>query len=433
LGVILTKELDSKFKYDVAAQPGGESIKRCFACGSCTGGCLIGELEEQFDPRKIIRMILLGMREKVLSSAEIWSCLMCHNCSFNCPQGVKFGDVVSILRDMAVKEGYVQPSFLQRVVFQKLLPFPRRLELLTRPLSLYQYSGLQSLVRGSKALNKLSEKLGSMEYMLPSMPLTPLRSRLKEVMLPRGERKQKVGYFLGCVDNLVFISTALATVSVLNRNSCEVITPKNLKCCGMPCVGYGEIEQAKKLARHNIEVFEQAGVEVIVTDCATCGSTLKSYKTILSDDPDYAERALAFSQKVRDISEFLANTISLDHELGEVKGKVTYHDSCHLLREQKVGQQPRQLLKLIPGLELVEMKESDVCCGGAGIYNITHYETSMEILDRKMANITDTGADLIATGCLGCLVQLGLGVKRKELKAKVVHPIELLEKAYQNT
>jgi len=432
LSVILAKELDTNFKYDVAESPGGETIKRCFACGACTGGCLISEQEEEFDPRKIIRKVLLGMRKEVLSSPYLWSCLMCHNCSFYCPQGVKFSEIVGVLREMAVKEGFVRHPLLQRLMLHNLLPFPGRMELITRPVSLYESSGLQALVRRSKVLGRLSEKIGNWEYLIPPFPINPLRDRLKEVMPPRGEVKQRVGYFMGCCDNFMFTSMALATISVLHRNSCEVVVPRGQKCCGMPCNGYGEIEQARKLARHNIEAFEKTGVDIVVTDCATCGSTLKAYATFLQDDPEYAERALAFSRKVQDLSEFLAGVVTADHKLGEVKGTVTYHDSCHLLRDQKISQQPRQLINLIPGLEFVEMKESDRCCGGAGIYNLTHYKNSMSILKRKMGNIADTGADLIATGCLGCQVQLGMGVRWKGLKAKIVHPVELLEQAYKS-
>jgi len=200
----------------------------------------------------------------------------------------------------------------------------------------------------------------------------------------------------------------------------------------MPYSGYGEMEQATNLARHNIDVFESTGVEVIVTDCATCGSFLKGYHALLKNDPEYAQRALSFSQKIQDISEFLTQSIDLRQDFGEVRAKVTYHDPCHLVREQKVALQPRQLLHLIPGLELVEMKEANWCCGGAGTYNLTHYELSMKLLERKMSNIAATEADLIATGCPGCLMQLRLGVKRKGLDCQVVHPIQLLDRAYRS-
>jgi glycolate oxidase iron-sulfur subunit len=430
---ISPKELDARFKYDVATQPGGENVKRCFACGACSGGCLISEIvAPQFDPRKIIRMVMLGMREKVLSSPAIWLCLLCHNCSFHCTQDVKFSDVIGALRYMAVKEGYVHPSFARKIIFKGLLPSHMRLEIFSRPLALYQFLGLPSLVHKSRVLNILPEKLGELEPLAPGLPISPLRRQLKTVTPSKGKTRQRIGFFLNCADNLVFTSTALATVSILSENSYEVVTPKNTKCCGMPCLGYGEMEQARRMAKHNIDIFETTRVDVIITDCATCGSFLKGYADLLKDEPDYAERASNFSHKVRDISEFLAHT-SLKQGLKEVRGKVTYHDSCHLLWSQKISQEPRQLINLIPGLELIEMKGADICCGGAGSYNITHYETSMGILDRKMANIAATGAGLIAAGCPGCRLQLSLGVKQRGLNARVVHPIDLLKQAYQIT
>jgi glycolate oxidase iron-sulfur subunit len=267
--------------------------------------------------------------------------------------------------------------------------------------------------------------------MLPSVPFKPLRRKLKEVTRAKGELKQRVGFFLGCADDLVFNSAGSATVSLLSDNACEVVIPARLECCGMPCLGYGEMEQAIKLAKNNIEAFEAAQVEYIITDCGTCGSFLKGYSDLLKGQPQYAERAEKFSQKIRDISEFLVERIDRKSITGEIRGKVTYHDSCHMRWVQKVSSQPRQILELIPGLELVEMREADTCCGGAGSYNLTHYKASMGILDRKMSNIAATGADLVATGCPGCRIQLRLGVKRRSLKGQVVHPVELLRQAYR--
>ena len=172
-------------------------------------------------------------------------------------------------------------------------------------------------------------------------------------------------------------------------------------------MAYGDIDTAMKLARKNIDLFEQAGVDAIVTDCATCGEFGKEYKELLKHDPAYAEKAAAYSDKMRDISQFLTE-IPMDDRLGEVKTKVTYHDPCHLVRGQGISAQPRKLLQMIPGVEFVEMKEANWCCGGAGTYMLTHYETSMGILDRKMANAGETNAEVIASGCPVCQMQLQL-------------------------
>ncbi len=218
---------------------------------------------------------------------------------------------------------------------------------------------------------------------------------------------------------------------VLARNGCEVITPHDVQCCGMPAIGYGRQELMREMAKHNIAVFEQWDVDVIVTDCATCGSTLKEYGHFLAQDAEWAARASAFSAKARDISEFLAE-IPLEKPRGRLEATVTYHDPCHLVRGQKVTTQPRQLLGMIDGLELVEMTEADWCCGSAGSQLITHYEDSLAILERKMDNVAATGADYVASGCPGCQMQLSVGLKRRGIKMKVVHPVLLLDRAYQN-
>ena len=198
---------------------------------------------------------------------------------------------------------------------------------------------------------------------------------------------------------------------VLARNGCTVITPKATVCCGMPALGFGQLDLVRQQAQTNIALFEKAKVETIVTDCATCGSTLKDYGTLLADDPDWAERAATFSARVRDISEFLMS-IPLEKPLGRLKGRVTYHDPCHLRRGQGVWKQPRALLKMIDGLEFVELPEADWCCGSAGTQLITHYETSLKVLKRKTDNLAGTQANFIASGCPGCQMQLNVGVQR---------------------
>ena len=198
----------------------------------------------------------------------------------------------------------------------------------------------------------------------------------------------------------------------------------------MPAHGYGRMDLVRKQAKHNISVFEKSDVKVVVTDCATCGSTLKEYGEYLKNDPEWAERAAKFSQKVRDVSEFLGE-IPLEKPKGRVETRVTYHDPCHLRRAQHVSQQPRDLLKMIDGLEFVELPESDWCCGSAGSQLITHYETSTQVLDRKMDNLESTQAQVIASGCPGCQMQLNTGIQRRGLDVRVVHPITLLDEAYE--
>jgi glycolate oxidase iron-sulfur subunit len=253
---------------------------------------------------------------------------------------------------------------------------------------------------------------------------------LPEVTPAIGPLQRRVAFFLGCFQNLIFAEGSAATVRVLARNGCEVHTPKEVKCCGMPAAGYGDVELVREWARYNIALFERYPAEVILTDCATCGSTLKKYGVLLADDPRYAERAQAFSARVRDIAEFLLS-IDLRVPRGEIAARITYHDPCHLVRGQKVRTQPRVLLKLVPGVEFVEMKEADWCCGSAGTQLITHYHNSLRVNQRKMDNVRVTGADLVATGCPGCQMQLGMGAQHFQVPVHVLHPVQVLDEAYR--
>jgi glycolate oxidase iron-sulfur subunit len=240
----------------------------------------------------------------------------------------------------------------------------------------------------------------------------------------------QVGFFLGCAQNLLFAKESAAAVRVLARNGCTVITPREVQCCGMPARGYGRLDLVRAQAKHNIAVFESYEVDAVVTDCATCGSALKEYRTLLKDDAEWAARAEAFSRKVRDISEFLIE-IPLQKPHGRIQARVTYHDPCHLRRAQHVWEQPRHLLDQIDGLEFTELPEADWCCGSAGSQLITHYETSLKVMDRKLDNLANTGAQVIASGCPGCQMQLISGIKRRGLAVRVVHPVTLLDEAYE--
>ncbi len=305
------------------------------------------------------------------------------------------------------------------------------MEAATWPLRVYEKLGIRRLVYALGLRKLLPGKLRDMEAMLPHLPQRPLRQILPEITPASGESRRRVGFFLGCAQSLLFAEESAASLRVLARNGCTVITPKETVCCGMPALGFGRLDLVRQQAQPNIALFEKANVETIVTDCATCGSTLKDYGTLLADDPDWAERAAAFSAKVRDISEFLMS-IPLEKPRGRLEARVTYHDPCHLRRGQGVWKQPRALLKMIDGLEFVELPEADWCCGSAGTQLITHYETSLKVLKRKIDNLAGTQANFVASGCPGCQMQLNVGVQRAGLEVRVVHPVQLLDQAYRS-
>lgn len=357
---------------------------------------------------------------------QMYRCLACGACNEACPVGNRPADVALQLRWLAQQ---AEPAGWKEIVFHKVLAKPGLMEMGTFPLRLYQLAGFRAVANGLGITSLLPRQLRDMERQLPKIPAKTARSQIAPVTEANGKQQARVGFFLGCAQNLLFSEGSTAVVRVLARNGNQVVTPGAAQCCGMPAIGYGDWDALRAFARHNIELFEKLDVDVIVTDCATCGSTLKEYGHYLAKDPQWAERAAAFSAKVQDISEYLAS-LDLVKPHGRIEGRVTYHDPCHLVRAQGVSAQPRQLLQMIDGLEFVEMNEADWCCGSAGSQIITHYETSMGVLDKKMANVMATEPDYIASGCPGCQMQLTVGCKRSDLDAKVVHPIQLLDRAY---
>ena len=414
--------------------PSYDDVLNCIRCGLCLSVCPTYREAgtETNSPRGRVAMIRAATEGKLELSPNfvdhMYRCLNCMACSAVCPSGVQAQEIILDAR-VEIDSKLPQPA-AKSWIFNGMLPSPGRLEAATWPLKLYQRSGLRWLAEKSGVLGLLPLHLGELAKMPPAAALRPLRGRLPEVTRAHGERKYRVGFFLGCAQSLLYADASAGTVRVLARNGAEVVTPRGTVCCGMPAMAYGDLDTAMMLARKNIDTFERAGVDAIITDCATCGEFGKQYKDLLKHDPVYAGKAVAYSEKMRDISQFLAEIPMNDH-LGEVKAKVTYHDPCHLVRGQGISAEPRKLLQMIPGVEFVEMKEANWCCGGAGTYMMTHYEMSMGILDRKMANAGSTDAEVIASGCPVCQMQLGYGVKRAGLKMQVSHPIALLDRAYK--
>ncbi len=414
--------------------PDEEKYLYCIRCGLCLSACPLyrESLKETDSPRARVTLVRkavegdLGLSHNFTD--QMYRCLDCLACNAICPVGIRPADLALEARYL-IHQARPQP-WIKSLIFRDYFPHPERMELSRLPMLAYQRLGPKRLVNRLGLTRLLPAQLRDMERMLPTVPVRPLRHSLLEVTSANSERQYRVGFFLGCFQSLVFAEGSAATVRVLAANGCQVVMPKDVKCCGMPHMGYGDVEEARALARHNIDLFGRLDVDVIVTDCATCGSTLKRYGShILAQDPEYVGRASAFSARVRDISEFLGS-IPLREPEHPVRIRVTYHDPCHLGWGQNVRQQPRQLLQLA-GTELVEMKESDWCCGSAGTQVFTHYETSMRVLTRKIANAAATEAPVIATGCPGCQLQLGLGVQRTGLRASVLHPIQVLDRAYR--
>ncbi len=418
---------------DTLERPSEKEYLNCIRCGLCLAVCPTyrEHLNEAASPRGRVALARKGLEGELQLSPnlmeQMYGCFACMACNELCPVGIKPAELTLSMRDI---QEHIQPAGWKEILFGKLIPRPVRMEAATLPLRIYERSGLRKLVYLLRLNRLLPGQLRDLEAMLPHLPQRPLRRVLPEITPARGQEKYRVGFFLGCAQSLLFAEESAASVRVLARNGCTVITPKEVECCGMPARGYGRLDLVRKQAKHNIEVFEKTGVETIVTDCATCGSTLKDYGTLLVKEPEWAERAALFSARVRDISEFLA-VIPLEKPRGRVDARVTYHDPCHLRRAQNVWKQPRALLSLIDGLDFVELPEADWCCGSAGSQLISHYETSVKVMDRKLDNLASTEAQVVASGCPGCQMQLNTAVKRRGLDMRVVHPVTLLDEAYE--
>lgn len=414
-----------------------EDLAQCVHCGLCLNACPTYRETglEMESPRGRIYLVKAAKEERIPINdtflKHIFLCLDCRACETACPSGVQYGKIIEAARGEATvaKPGGVFPRTLRWLVFKQLFPFPRRLNAMAKLLRFYQTSGVQSLVRRSGIL-RLFGKAGEAETLLPKLSDEFYAVPDVEVVPARGETKRRVGFVTGCIMPYFFGETNRATVNVLTRNGCEVVIPKNQRCCGALSTHAGAREIAMDLARKNIDAFEPYELDVIISNAAGCGTALKEYDILLQLDPEYALRAREFSEKVKDISEFLAE-VDVDTSFGSVEKRVTYQDACHLAHGQRVRVQPRALLQAIPGLEFVEMKNSDHCCGSAGVYNIVQAEMAQRVVAPKVKNIENTSADFVVVGNPGCMLQMDNALAAGGISTRSIHTMELLEEAYQ--
>jgi glycolate oxidase iron-sulfur subunit len=428
----------AKSAFDQIDPPDTEIALDCVHCGFCLPTCptylVLGN--EMDSPRGRIWLIRsaaegkIGITDNFVKHMNL--CLLCRACETACPSGVKFGFLMESARGQVDRHYQYSPGDRRfRDLVLRNFTDLGRLGAITGLLRFYQRSGLQTLVRASGIL-RLFCRLGRMEDLLPSVPDQRLRKELPEVLPAKGTKRGRVGLLSGCVQRFFFAQVNRATARVLSENGYEVVVPREQGCCGSLLVHEGEREQAKALARRTIDVFERAQVDVVVVNAAGCGSVMKEYWELLHSDPAYAQKALAFSKKVRDVSQLLAQA-PLNGRLQALERTVTYHDACHLAHGQRVRQEPRTILKAIPGLKFVELTESDFCCGSAGVYNLLHPELAQQFMDRKIDRIKETGAEVVASGNPGCSLQIEKGLKARGLNIRVLHPVELLEWSYRGT
>ncbi len=416
--------------FDVHHPPSREIIDTCVHCGFCLPVCPTYVLwnEEMDSPRgRIYLMKLAADGQATINSQWVGhfdTCLGCMACMTACPSGVDYGKLIEATRAQIERKhnrGFTEKLF-RKFVFG-FFTRPDRLHTLRWPLLLYQRSGFQKLLRVSGALKIFPERLRAMEALLPRIPNT---ERIAEVTPAQGKKRVRVGLLLGCVQREFFPNVNAATARVLSAEGCEVVAPEFQPCCGALMVHAGEEEAALRLARRTIDAFERAEVDFVVTNAAGCGSNLREYGHLLRDDAQYAERAKQFAAKCADICEILAvlPPIAKRHPL---RARVAYHDACHLQHAQGVRLQPRSVLAQIPELEVLEIAESAVCCGSAGIYNLVQPDAANALGDRKAQNITPLKADVVVTGNPGCILQLRASLARAGSRMPVVHTVQLMD------
>jgi glycolate oxidase iron-sulfur subunit len=407
---------------------------RCIRCGLCLSVCPTYQLTllEEESPRGRIAMAraategYLPVTPDFVQHEE--SCLLCEACTVICPAGVRMEELGVAVR--ATLAAQAPPKSRRARLAQRLgfwlLADVGRLRRLLALLRLYQRGGLQALVRRSGLLRQLG--LADAEAYLPRLEAPFLVPR-GQAWEPEGEARGRVALFAGCVMSTAFAETDRATARVLAANGVRVEATASQGCCGALHAHGGDRATARALARQNVAAFETGGHDAVVVNAAGCGAMLKEYGHLLADDPAWAERAAAFAGRVRDFTEYLA-ALGPQSPPGRVEATVTYQDPCHLAHAQRVRRQPRALLGQVPGLRLVEMAESDLCCGSAGVYNLTHPDTATQLQERKLDNVAATGAPVVVTANPGCLLQLQAGAARRGLRVRVRHIADVLDEAY---
>jgi glycolate oxidase iron-sulfur subunit len=422
--------------WDEHKPPELDLIKDCVHCGFCLPTCPSYQvLENENDsPRGRIVLMRIGHEDGAEVSPQMTehfdNCLGCMACVTACPSGVQYDRLIESAR-AEVERDHRRPAgerALRGLIFA-IFPHPRRLRLLRGPLRVLQRTGLDRALRRTGLLERVAPSLAAMERLAPRLSKAePLPGRLPAT----GQRRAVVGLLTGCVQGAFFPGVNAATARVLQAEGCDVIVPARQGCCGALSLHNGREAEAQEYARRLVEVFESTGVERVVVNSAGCGSAMKEYADLLADDPVYAARARAFQDQVRDVSEVLVELgpVAVRHPL-EVS--VAYHDACHLGHAQGVRVPPRRLLDAIPGLELREVAEAELCCGSAGVYNVLNPEPARELGDRKAAHIVATGADVLVTANPGCLMQVASAIERSGHPMTLAHTVEVLDASIRGT
>ena len=439
--------------FDAHHPPDRALIDTCVHCGFCLPTCPTYVLwgEEMDSPRGRIYLMKSGVDGRTAMNGTFVrhfdACLGCMACVTACPSGVQYAPLIEATRGQ-IERRYtrsVADRLFRRAIFA-LFPYPARLRLALMPLLV-----VQRLIRGPEGTGPhklaaaeqqrvvarpfqgrgsgLLERLRSAVMLAPRITWRTLTARVPAHTPAVGERRMTVGLLTGCVQRVMFPNVNAATLNVLAAEGCDVVAPADQGCCGALALHAGRFDDALEFARRTIATFERARVDTIVVNAAGCGSSMKEYGQLLADDAAWAERARAFSARVRDVTEFVAELGSPRAVRQAIPMRVAYQDACHLAHAQDVRQQPRDVLRSIPGVDVVPLAEPDLCCGSAGIFNLVEPDTAQQLGDRKIAHIAAVKPDAIATANPGCMLQLRAAAARRGYTIPIFHPIELLDRA----
>jgi len=424
-----------------------ESANRCVQCGYCLPVCPTYQTmgKESASPRGRINLVRLAAEGKIDIGEHLAPpldlCLGCRACEVACPVNVPYGSILEAAKEAIAlhhhSAGQQGPSaegkWKRRVTvlaLRRLFPYPRRLRLAGAGMWLYQRMGLGRLVRAAGVLEKRFAPLAAFERVLPEAESPFRRYRFGEVFPARGEKKARVAFFAGCVMDAMMNRINRQSIELLTMAGLEVVVPKGQNCCGALHAHQGYTEEARELAKRNIEAFEASGADCVVNNAGGCGAMLKEYPHLFRDDPEWSGRAERFAAKSKDITQLLVQFGPLPY-VKPVEAVVTYQDSCHLRNVQGVWKEPRELIRSVPGVTFAELEQSELCCASGGIYNLQHFQESMQMLDGKMEKAKKTRADIIVTTNPGCMLQMKLGVERAGMagETRAVHLVELLAEA----
>ena len=426
------------------AQMDYSMLQQCMHCGLCLPNCPTYDdtkLERNSPRGRISLMRAIADKEIDITRTfgeEMYFCLGCLACSTACPAGVNYAELFEVARaDIETSGVLASPkrTFIRWLGLKFIFTRPHLLRLAGRLVRLYQVSGLQKIARDFRLTSLLPNGLRSLEPLMPSVNRHFSDALIREIETPV-QSQYRVGLLTGCMQDLVYSDVNRDTADVLLAHDCQVVTPRRQFCCGSIHAHNGELELAREMARRNITMLENVvgslnQLDAIITNAGGCGSHLKNYEHLLHDDPAFAVRAAVWSRKLKDIHEWLAAIGFRRPEVVSEAEVVTYHESCHLCHGQKITSPPRKLLQVIPGLKLVELPESNWCCGSAGVYNLTQPVMSEKLLTRKLGHIQGTGATIVASANPGCSLQIEAGLRKINSPIKVKHPISMLAAAFR--